>query len=214
MIATALNQQVEKLLHYASFRGVRHILDEQAFDILTSKQTLTNFTLLNHFTEEKKQRLVFEVQMPLNDSLSVTALCDVIRNNKNISFIINHAGFPTAEIGSTEWINWQNNLTKLAFFENVAIKCSGWEMVDRQYNRQQNWLNRNLETCFTVFGEKRMMLASNFPLCLFTHSQLSRLLAISTQYESFYANKKYPRKKRIVLPQCASLLSVTLLTFL
>ncbi len=164
------NSQLEKLSHCVNFCGVRHILDEQAFDLLNTKQVLINFSLLNNFAEKRKQPLVFELQMPLDDHLSITALCDVISKHKNISFIINHAGFPTAKIDSIEWRNWQTNLTKLAIFENIAIKCSGWEMTDRQYTYQQDWLNHNLATCFTAFGEKRMMLASNFPLCLFTHT--------------------------------------------
>ena len=113
--------------------------------------------------------MIFEVQMPLDDCLSVNALSDVINTMSNINFIINHAGFPTVDVGSIKWNTWQGNITKLASYDHVAIKCSGWEMIDRQYNHQQDWLNISLQNCFTIFGDKRMMLASNFPLCLFTH---------------------------------------------
>ena len=169
------NQQLEKLSHYVSFCGVRHILDEQALILLSCKQVRENISRLNNFTqmvfaEKNNHSMIFEVQLPLDDNLSVNVLCDVINNNKNITFIINHAGFPAKKTKSIAWENWQANLSKLSIFENIAIKCSGWEMIDRQYNHQQNWLNYNLDTCFTIFGEKRMMLASNFPLCLFTHT--------------------------------------------
>ena len=100
--------------------------------------------------------------------MPVDALCEVIANNQEINFIINHAGFPPKDINTNEWQCWQSNLTKLALYPHVAIKCSGWEMTDRHY--QATWLNQNLSLIFTTFGVKKVMLASNFPLCLFSHS--------------------------------------------
>jgi predicted TIM-barrel fold metal-dependent hydrolase len=40
-------------------------------------------------------------------------------------------------------------------------------MIERQYT--QDWLTYNLTTIFEAFGLDRMMMASNFPLCLFSH---------------------------------------------
>jgi predicted TIM-barrel fold metal-dependent hydrolase len=164
------NQQLKILSGYQSFIGVRHIFDESAFDLLNNNQVLTNFTCLNNFAIEAQLPLVFEVQFPFNDTHSVVLLCNVIAKNQHITFIINHAGFPTTKVGSTESKSWLSNLMKLEGFENIVIKCSGWEMVDRKYKHQQDWLNDTLQNCFTTFGEKRMMLASNFPLCLFSNS--------------------------------------------
>ena len=36
-------------------------------------------------------------------------------------------------------------------------------------NYQTDWLNENLSLIFATFGVKKVMLASNFPLCLFSH---------------------------------------------
>ena len=112
--------------------------------------------------------MVFDVQLSLIEYAPVDALCDAISNNPDISFIINHAGFPPTDIHTIEWQRWQSNLVKLSFYPHVAIKCSGWEMTDRDYNKA--WLNENLVLIFTIFGAKKVMLASNFPLCLFSHN--------------------------------------------
>ena len=157
-----LSSEIKKLTEFPSFVGVRHLLDEQALALLTNKQVIDNISLLN------RSELIFEVQLSLIDNKSVAALCDVITHNQEMSFIINHAGFPSTDINTIEWQNWQNNLTKLSIFHHVAIKCSGWEMTDRHY--QATWLNENLSVIFGIFGAKRVMLASNFPLCLFSHS--------------------------------------------
>ncbi len=153
---------IEELAETPSFVGVRHLLDEQALFLLKNKQVLDNIHILN------KNGLIFEVQLSLTEPTSVDALCEVIANNFDINFIINHAGFPPADIHTIEWQRWQSNLVKLSFYPHVAIKCSGWEMTDRNY--QATWLNEHLSLIFTIFGAKKVMLASNFPLCLFSHS--------------------------------------------
>jgi len=156
-----VNSVIEKLAEFPSFVGVRHLLDEQALALLKNKQALDNIKILN------ENGLVFEVQLSLIEHAPVNALCDAISDNPDIHFIINHAGFPPADIYTIEWQRWQSNLTKLSFFPHVAIKCSGWEMTDRSY--QTTWLNENLALVFAIFGASNMMLASNFPLCLFSH---------------------------------------------
>lgn len=169
---TNFTNQLNQLLDYTSFCGVRHILDDQALSLLNCKQVQENIHTLNNLANKchTKRHFIFEVQLPLDDNPSVNSLCDVISHNKNLTFMINHAGFPSQNLESNSWDNWRVNLTQLSLFDNTAIKCSGWEMIDRQYTHQRDWLNMNLESCFNAFGTHRMMLASNFPLCLFTHS--------------------------------------------
>lgn len=157
-----VNTVIEKLAELPSFIGVRHLLDDQALSLLKNKQVLDNIKILN------ENGLVFEVQLSLIEHAPVNALCDVISNNPDINFIINHAGFPPADIYTIEWQRWQSNLTKLSFYPHVAIKCSGWEMTDRNY--QATWLNENFSLIFAIFDTKKIMLASNFPLCLFSHN--------------------------------------------
>ena len=160
-------QNLTTLAEHRSFIGVRHLLNEQALSLLTNKHVLSNISLLNEFSaREAKQGLIFETQLTLTEHAPVNALCEVISDNPNIRFIINHAGFPPKDIQTIEWQHWQSNLRKLAIFPQVAIKCSGWEMIDRNY--QPDWLNENLTLIFAIFGANKMMLASNFPLCLFS----------------------------------------------
>ena len=159
-------QTLTTLAKFRSFIGVRHILDEQAQRLLTKQQVLTNIKMLNTLAININQNLVFETQLALSDTAAIDSLCKVVSANTKLHFIINHAGFPPANINTTAWQHWQSNLAKLAAYPNVAIKCSGWEMTNRSYT--QEWLNENLTLVYTIFGAKKMMLASNFPLCLFS----------------------------------------------
>ncbi|MBL0709806.1 MAG: amidohydrolase family protein [Colwellia sp.] len=165
------NNTIEKLLLLPSFIGVRHILGEQGLSLLTNAQVLKNFKSLNNlssFAKEQNKKLIFETQLPLTENEPINTLCNVISDTQNISFIINHAGFPPADRQSIEWQYWQSNLVKLSKFDHVVIKCSGWEMTDRNY--QHTWLNESMSFILKTFDCDKVMLASNFPLCLFSKS--------------------------------------------
>lgn len=161
-----LQKQLDTLKQQSSFIGVRHILDEQALALLTHPQVIQNISLINQCKTIADTRLVFEVQMPFDDPKAVKALCEIINKNVQLTFIINHAGLPARDTETESWQQWHHNLYTLSQFANVMIKCSGWEMIDRDYST--DWLNKNLSILFTLFGVKKMMLASNFPLCLFS----------------------------------------------
>lgn len=176
---------LEKVASYQSFAGVRHILDEQALDLLTNKQVLDNFNALNDFAKKTSQKIIFEVQLQLIANEATDALCRVITDNQNIKFIVNHAGFPPIDIQAIEWSHWQSNLLKLSVFPHVAIKCSGWEMGNRNY--QSTWLNEVLIEVFNIFGSKRIMLASNFPLCLFSQNNYQAYWQTITTSKFFQA---------------------------
>jgi predicted TIM-barrel fold metal-dependent hydrolase len=58
-------------------------------------------------------------------------------------------------------------MAALANFDNVFVKCSGAEMVARDY--QMPWFTEVVADCIKVFSISRVMLASNFPLCLLSN---------------------------------------------
>lgn len=168
LASNQFQQYLTRVSQHPSFIGIRHILDEQALDLLTNKQALSNIKTLNDFATSINQKLVFEAQLALSEDVAVNALCDVISKKPHLNFIINHAGFPPANTLNPNWQHWKDNLKKVSLHHNTAIKCSGWEMTDRSY--QSAWLSENLTCIFNHFGAKKMMLASNFPLCLFSRS--------------------------------------------
>ncbi len=159
---------LKKLQNHQSLIGVRHILDGQAYDILSNQQAQNNVTCLNEITD-----FIFELQLPLVDPSIrkvMPLLIETITQNSQLRFIINHAGFPPkrapADLSSDDWSLWQKNIAELAQCSNVFIKCSGMEMVDRQY--EMSWFSQIITYCIHQFSIERVMLASNFPLCLFS----------------------------------------------
>lgn len=184
--------QLIQLQTYSCVVGCRYILDDHACEILSLPQVITNLTTLT------EHNLSFDVQMPLDDLNAVNELLKVLALLPTLTVIINHAGFPVAlpqkndVVSSLEvtqdfkaiiaWQNWQQAIQLVSRFENCSIKCSGWEMTDRQY--ENDWLKQVIEHCIVNFGINRVMLASNFPLCLFSRQSYEEywceLLAVLT----------------------------------
>lgn len=153
--------RITQLKQYPSVVGCRHLLDENAEILLSNAVVQQNFTLL------AEHNLSFDLQMPLTNTTAVSALSEILTNNPQLTVIINHAGWPQLpqQDNATKQL-WLEGVKKLSQFPHCAIKCSGWEMTDRHYTIQ--WLKQTVETCLQYFGEHRVMLASNFPLTLFT----------------------------------------------
>ena len=153
-------EQLNQLAQFKSLVGVRHILDQQASALLSSPQVITNLAYLSN------QDLIFEAQLDGSDTLGITALVMIAQQFPELTIIINHAAF--APINRADYQIWQHNIKALSPAMNIYIKASGWEMVDRQV--ESSVVESAITFLLEQFGVERVMLASNFPLCLFSKS--------------------------------------------
>jgi predicted TIM-barrel fold metal-dependent hydrolase len=162
IIAPTFTSHVDQLKQRKSVTGIRHLLDDQAEHILSSS------LIHKHFLVLAEMEFSFDAQLSLADTKAVELLIDLANQHKTVRIIINHGGWVPVKTNSIERENWKVNSSKIAQCENVAIKLSGWEMTNRTWRPQQ--AVSVIQDCLAVFGETRVMLASNFPLCLFSMS--------------------------------------------
>lgn len=160
--AITFTKHIKQLKLRKSVVGIRHILDEKAVEILSSTLIQQHFSLLAEL------EFSFDAQLSLADSQAVELLISLANKHKTLRIIINHGGWPSANNDLNAQKNWQLNLQKLAECKNIAIKLSGWEMSNRAWQPQQ--VATMIQDCLTILGDTRVMLASNFPLCLFSMS--------------------------------------------
>jgi predicted TIM-barrel fold metal-dependent hydrolase len=156
-------EQLDKLCNYSSVVGFRHILDDQACSLLKSDQVLRN---LHKISQRQK---IFECQFDGTDTKAIEQLNVILTNTTaisldNLTLIINHSAF--ADPNSHDYTVWKENIKSLAKHKNLYIKASGWEMVDRNY--QPADIQQVIDDLLVFFDEDKLMLASNFPLCLFS----------------------------------------------
>jgi L-fuconolactonase len=209
---------INRIKTYKSVVGVRDILDDNALEYLSSEQVKANLNQL------AKHGLMFELQMPLTNVVSVDLLLEILKSTPELKVIINHAGFPPENIPTekyssekrqkdkkashkkqsilekqkTAWQQWQTALAKLSQSKQCFIKCSGFEMINRQY--QSSWQLAVINTCIKHFGIKRVMFASNFPLCLLSKSyqeHWQNMIDIQVFTEDELNNLCYLNAKRI-----------------
>ena len=178
---------LDKLALHSSLIGVRQILDQDAQTLLADPQVQRNLR------EIAERGLIFECQLDAGDTPAIDLLVTVLLQLPKLLLVINHAAFPAFQ--QTNFSIWQQNIGKLAAFKHVSIKASGWEMVDRKY--QSEHIQQIVDVLLALFSDKKIMLASNFPLCLFSNSyaQLWHLynnLALSKAQKSalMYDNAK------------------------
>jgi predicted TIM-barrel fold metal-dependent hydrolase len=147
--------QIKQLQQQTAFIGIRHITEGQDAEQLFNSNVSTNFRLL------AKHNLIFEAQFELTNLAATEQLISLAKHTPELTIVINHAGFVT----QAHYPLWQSAIQKLAPYNNLIIKCSGWEMQDRHY--QTDWLKTVISWLMTQVSNERIMLASNFPLCQF-----------------------------------------------
>jgi L-fuconolactonase len=163
--ASTFTEHIDLLKQRKSVVGIRYILDEQAEQILSSTLIHQHFNLL------AQTELSFDAQLSLTDDQAIEQLIVLANKHKTVRIIINHAGWPPADNDVHGQEKWKSNLQKLTKCENVTIKLSGWEMSNRHW--QPKHAANVIQDCIATIGDNRVMLASNFPLCLFSMSYVN-----------------------------------------
>jgi len=176
---------INTLIQYKSVVGIRHIFDEEAVEILSH---INNFSNLDYLA---KKSLIFETQINGADDRCVDAYCNMAESHPGLSLILGHGAFcPLESVSRTRWMR---NIHKLGHCPNLVIKASGWEMVSRDYNQQ--YISDVLSHLLDCFDENRIMLASNFPLVIFstTYGELWEIyrtskLSLQVKKKLMYSN--------------------------
>lgn len=157
---TTFQSDINKLSKYPSLVGVRHILDEQTQAILSQPHVHENFAYLADYS------LLFETQINGTDTQGIERLIHLAQAQPTLHFVINHGAFPPPCDDEIEV--WRANMKYISRCPNITVKTSGWEMINRRYS--VDWVNFIVYELLSLFGQYRVMLASNFPLCTFSQS--------------------------------------------
>ena len=147
--------------------GVRHIFDDQLDAIISHPNTLSNLKSL------ESAGLLFELQFDATDQVAVDKVIVLLKQVPNLTVVLNHQGFGSTALKGDRKCYWLSGLTKLAELPNLYVKCSGFEMLDRAFTTET--LQQTLEQLVSLFGQNRVMVASNFPV-----------ITLSMSYEGYW----------------------------
>ena len=142
--------------------GVRHIFEGDDERWLHAPQ------LLQIARELARHKLLLEVQCTLASAKNVARIMQLAEAFPDLKLVLNHAGLVTPDNFSP----WQAGIRQLAPLANVAMKLSGWELLNagRYSMAEPAWQQQVFAAVLNEWPAERLMLASNFPLCLWQGS--------------------------------------------
>ncbi|MGB1172667.1 MAG: amidohydrolase family protein [Marinobacterium sp.] len=159
---TDFSDSITQLLQRSSMVGVRHIFDEQLDSIISHTNTFPNLKTL------ESNGLLFELQFDATDEVAVDKIISLMKQLPSLTVVLDHQGFGSTALSDDQKHHWLSGLTKLAELPNLYVKCSGFEMLDRGFTAET--LQQTVEQLVSLFGQSRVMMASNFPLITFSMS--------------------------------------------
>ena len=139
---------MEALAHL-SLCGIRDITEGTDAKRLLDANSFKNLTTLSD------TQLHFEAQFDIENSEITKQIAYYAKQLPQLQIIINHAGLPS------NLNDWRQGVELLAQHDNIAIKFSGFELLQLTSEQQAACFS----FLFNHFGQQRIMFASNFPVC-------------------------------------------------
>ncbi len=150
-----------QLEHSEKVRGVRQILnvhEDPLFDYV-GRHYMSEPAWRDNFRLLARHDLSFDLQIYPSQMTQAAALA---AEHPDTQFLLNHAGMYVDRQGVEGWRVWRDGLRKLAARDNVAIKLSGFGMLDHHWTVGS--IRPLILEAIDAFGVERSLFASNFPV--------------------------------------------------
>jgi L-fuconolactonase len=171
----ALMDELDLFSRHSKFRGVRHVLqDEQDDEFMLRPEFLRGIEALQRY-RLTYDLLLFPRHLPIAASL--------VRRFPQQPFVLDHLGKPA--IRSATISPWAQQLRELARSGNVWCKLSGMvtEAVWRQWRPSD--FTPYLDVALDAFGPGRVMIGSDWPVCLLSGEYCQVIEAVAKYAEQF-----------------------------
>lgn len=164
-----LREQLDFQQAFPLVKGVRHMIgkspdENHQLAAFKSSEWLSSWQLL------VKRNLTFDLQLTEEQ---YQVVFDTLSQVQELKVVLCHFASPwdQSEKGFKNWREW---MSRFASLPNCFIKLSGFSMFTHNFN--QNNFIKYASSAIELFGDKRCMLGSNFPVDKL-HMTFSELLA-------------------------------------
>ncbi|HLW96301.1 MAG TPA: amidohydrolase family protein [Solirubrobacteraceae bacterium] len=145
---------LEALREFPLVVGVRRLLQGRPAEEIVDKRLVDGVRLLSRYG------FTFDV-CATHDQLP--AVAELVRSCPETSFVLDHLGKPPIIEGSLD--PWRADISAISQHRNVTLKLSG--LITAAPSRwTESDLRPYLEHCLEVFGPRRCMVGSDWPLVL------------------------------------------------
>ncbi len=153
----AVESDIQEFAAHPKAVGVRHVIhDEEDDDFMLRPEFIRGVKLL------EKYNLTYDILIfPKHLQNTIKFVREI---SENQTFIIDHIAKPFIKDGILT--PWKDEMTELAKFPNVYCKLSGMVTEADWQNWKPEHLKPYLDVVFESFGTSRVMIGSDWPVCL------------------------------------------------
>ncbi len=150
-----LEERLDYFDKFKKLKGFRHILQGEPAGTMLDKQFINGISALQK-TRFRYDILIFENQL--------RECIKFIEHFPEMPFVVDHIAKPVIKESSFE--DWAASMKKLSDYPYVHVKLSGLVTEADWKNWQRKDFTPYLETCLEHFGADRLMVGSDWPVCL------------------------------------------------
>ncbi len=170
-----LEERLEKFSGRPKLAGFRHILQSEDPEKMLEPVFLRGMKTL------QKNGYTYDI---LIYPKHLDAAIELVRRCPDQKFVVDHLAKP--DIKNQIFETWAEKMTQLAKSENVCCKVSGL-VTEADWNHwKPSDLKPYLDTVFEMFGTRRLLYGSDWPVCLLAGSY-KEVYSVVTDYLSDFA---------------------------
>lgn len=162
-----VGDELARFAQHEVFKGVRHVVQDEP-----DESFMLHPDFLDGIGQLRKHKLVYEILIYARQIPQAIELASRFPRQR---FVLDHIGKPAIRSGDIE--SWKAGMKKLAALPNVSVKVSGMitEADHEKWNASEFY--PYLEWVWEHFGESRIMIGSDWPVCLLagTYAQVTCL---------------------------------------
>jgi L-fuconolactonase len=156
LVSPDLERQLDELCAHPSFRGVRHIAQDEPDD-----RWLARPDVVRGIGALRRYGLSYDI---LVHARQLPAAIELARHLPDQPFVLDHLAKPEIRAGRLE--PWRTDIRRLAAHPNVVCKLSGL-VTEAAWDRwSAAGIRPYLEVALEAFGPARLLIGSDWPVCL------------------------------------------------
>jgi L-fuconolactonase len=151
-----VQSQLKLFARNPKFVGVRHVVQAEADEhFLLRPEFLRGISALEEF------QLAYDI---LIYSRHLAVAAEFVEQFPRQRFVLDHLAKPAIKRGEID--SWEKGIRRLAAFPNVFCKLSGLVTEADWQNWTSSQITPYLDVAFAAFGADRLMIGSDWPVCL------------------------------------------------
>ena len=166
-----VRSQLKEFASHSKFVGVRHIVQSEPDErFLMQADFLRGIAALEEFD------LAYDI---LINERHLPVAAEFVKRFPRQRFVLDHMAKPPIKSGAID--SWTRGIRELAAFPNVFCKMSGLVTEADWANWKGDEITPYLDVAFQAFGADRLMIGSDWPVCMVAGSY-ERVLIVVTSY--------------------------------